>query len=234
LAADSHKKWTEKWGAGQSQILRIKIEHQEDAGFTWSQEIKEAVDFIADEERVLLTGGRWMRFNQDYLDALDEYVRDIEVEVAESQFAEIVDTEPEFNSSEAIGTAGYSVADKDYSIFRTLSATPIEAWDLKRGTRVYAVKFGSAQKLGYVCDQATAVLELLRNRAGITSIPDFSSYCLWLGYRAKRTAPASIAESGSIILKQRVERWARKCRELGVDPVIKISRKAQRAIDDVT
>lgn len=120
--------------------------------------------------------------------------------------------------------AGYEIADKYFSIFRTRSSTPIEAWDLKKGSCVYAVKFGTAQKLGYVCDQATGVLELLRNKAGVNQIPDFKQYCLWLGYRGKNYLD-TITSSGSIILKQKIETWARKARELGIEPILKISQR---------
>ena len=67
--------------------------------------------------------------------------------------------------------------------------------------RVYAVKFGTAQKLGYVCDQATAVLELPKNHAGVAQIPDFDSNCLWLGHRGQNRIE-SISSTGSTVLKQ--------------------------------
>ncbi len=123
------------------------------------------------------------------------------------------------------------MADKDFSIFKTKSKTSIEAWDLKRGNTVYAVKFGTAQKLGYVCDQAMAVLELMRNKAGVKEIPDFESYCLWLGYRGQKL-PASVADTGSIILKQKIEAWARATEALGLTPVLKLSRRVRTGIDD--
>ena len=116
--------------------------------------------------------------------------------------------------------AGYELADKNFDILKTNSSTPVEAWDLKRGSTVYAVKFGTAQKLGYVCDQAMAVVELLRNKAGVREIPEFQSYCLWLGYRGKQL-PQSIADTGSIILKQKIEAWARATEGLGLTPVLK-------------
>jgi len=33
------------------------------------------VDFIVDADRVVLANGRWMRFNQDYLEFLDNYLQ---------------------------------------------------------------------------------------------------------------------------------------------------------------
>ena len=77
------------------------------------------------------------------------------------------------------------------------------------------------------------MLELLRNNAGVKQVPSFDSYCLWLGYRAQKPLE-DITASGSIILKQKIERWARKCRELGVEPVLKISRKLKDGVDTPT
>jgi uncharacterized protein (TIGR04141 family) len=188
-------------GISRDRILEIKIVHHQDDGPTYTNELKRDLDFISDDERVVLTGGRWMRFNQDYLDYLDDYLRTIRVEQTEPELLETSLTEGDFNTSLEVAQAGYDVADKDFSIFKTKSKTSIEAWDLKRGNTVYAVKFGTAQKLGYVCDQAMAVLELMRNKAGVKEIPDFESYCLWLGYRGQKL-PASVADTGSIILKR--------------------------------
>jgi uncharacterized protein (TIGR04141 family) len=211
-------------------VLRIKIKHIPEDRPPYTCGIKEAIDFIIDKERIILSHGKWMRFNQDYLDFLDEYISDIPVEEVEPQFADIVLDEGDFNTSAEIAAAGYQVADKDFEIFRTRAKTPIEAWDLSRGKTVYAVKFGTAQKLNYVCDQAALVLELMRNTAEVKQIPDFRRYCLWLGYRAKNRLD-NIKYSGSIILKQKVETWARKCRELGIEPVLKISRKLKRGYE---
>lgn len=205
-------------------VLRIRVVHEQEGRPKFAQGIKEALDFIADEERIVLANGRWMRFNQDYLQFLDDYLESILVEETELNFRQISSTEPVFNRSAEIRAAGYELADKDFSIFKTRSSTPIEAWDLKKDNCVYAVKFGTAQKLGYVCDQATGVLELLRNKAAVNQIPDFDQYCLWLGYRGKNQLD-KITRSGSIILKQKIETWARKARELGIEPVLKISRK---------
>lgn len=153
-------------------------------------------------------------------------MRDIEVEQVEPELLTVIGTEGDFNSSEAVAAAGFISADKDFDVLKTESATPVEAWDLMRNDTVYAVKFGTAQKLGYVCDQAMTVLEILRNRAQAKEIPNFVRYCLWLGYRTAGDEPlANISLSGSIILKQKIETWARKCRELDITPVIRISRR---------
>lgn len=205
-------------------ILKIQIKHEREGDPSYTSRIKDEIDFIADGERVVLTGGKWLRFNQDYLDFLDDAIRDIEVERVEDEFKIIWQKEGDFNASQAVADAGFVSADKDFELFQTRSPTPVEAWDLRRDTTVYAVKFGTAQKLHYVCDQALNVLELLRNKAETKQVDSFDRYCLWFGYRAK-TTPSSLADTGSIILKQKVEAWARKANELGITPVLRISQR---------
>lgn len=214
-------------------VLDIKIVFHQEDGPTYHRGLKEVVDFIPDGDRVILSDGKWMRFNQDYLDFLDDFIREIVVEEAEPELRNTYLTETSFNVSPEVASAGYEIADKDFSIFKTKSSTPVEAWDLKRGNTVYAVKFGTAQKLSYSCSQATATLELMRNRAQVKEIPHFERYCLWFGYRAK-TLPVNIADTGSIILKQRIEAWARKCAELGITPVVKLTHKLRQGIDDAS
>lgn len=213
------------------QILNIKVTRSPEGANSYTQKLRDCIDFIPDDDRVLLSNGKWMRFNQDYLDFLDSYLRTIEVEATEPELAEIYAEEGAFNESDAVAAAGYTVADKDFDILKTRARTPIEAWDLRKGDTVYAVKFGTAQKLGYVADQALNVLHLLYNKAEVQEVPQFQRYCLWLGYRGK-SRPESIDKVRSVILKQKIDAWARKAEDLGIVPVIKISRKLKAGVDD--
>lgn len=206
-------------------ILGIRITFKQEGRPKFTRGIKEALDYIAGDEHVILSNGKWMRFNQDYLDFLDAYIDTIEVEEPEPEFEEINITETAFNVSKAVADQGYTVADKDFSKIKIKSGTPVEAWDLHRGKTVYAVKFGSAQKLGYICDQATATLEIIRTGANAKKLPEFRRYALWLGYKSTPERLKSLKDSRSLILKQKIESWARKSRDLGIEPVIKISRK---------
>ncbi|WP_206488392.1 DUF6119 family protein [Rhodococcus sp. KRD162] len=211
-----------------SRVLSLKVTHRRENDPDFTQSIKEAVDFICDEDRVVLRGGKWLKFNEDYLEALDAAIRRIAVEETEPDLVETKLTEGEFNGS--LSHHGYEVADKDFDILKTSGKAPSEAWDLQRDETVYAVKFGTPQKLNYVVDQASSVLELIHNGANLYPIPPFRRYCLWFGYRAKRR-PDSLADSGSIILKQKVEAWARQCENVGFMPVIKLSRKMHGEYD---
>jgi len=210
-------------GIDRNEILNIRIQVDNEGQKSYSKPLREALDFIVDGENVMLSQGRWVRFNEDYVDQLNGYLDEIAVEDTEPEFRNINSTEGAFNTSAAVRDLGYSVADKDFSKIKTKMSTPIEAWDLHKDATVYAVKFGTAQKLGYVCDQANAVLEIIRNNANVKKLnQDLKVYCLWLGFKLQRV-PDRISETNSIILKQKVEAWARRCRELGIEPRIKLS-----------
>ncbi|MGO4257599.1 DUF6119 family protein [Marmoricola sp. RAF53] len=231
LTMADFKQYIEDHKIPRDDILKIKITHEPEDSNSYTNSIKECVDFLADSDRVVLSGGKWMHFNQDYLDFLDDAIREIEVEEIEEEFKVITLTEPTFNISAEVTAAGFEVADKNFEIFTTRRSTPVEAWDLRRDTTVYAVKFGDAQKLNYVCAQALNVLELLRNKSETKEVPNFDRYCLWFGYRVKNL-PDSMADSGSIILKQQIEAWARRATELGITPVIRMSQKIVLGIDN--
>ena len=104
-------------------ILKIRITHEQEGWPVYTQGIKQALDFIADDDRVLLSNGRWMRFNQDYLDFSDDYLSSILVEDTELRLRDIAITEPEFNTSEEMRAGSYEVVDKDFSIFRARKST---------------------------------------------------------------------------------------------------------------
>src|ERR1035441_7781150 len=210
---------------GHGEILGIRIKVENEGQKPYTKPLKDSLDYVVDGENVTLSQGRWLRFNEDYIDQLNTYVAGIAIEPTEVALEVISAEAGDFNDSEDVATRGYVKADKDFSKIRTRVFTPIEAWDLQRDDTVYAVKFGTAQKLGYVCDQATAVLEIIRNNANVKKLdPDWRSYCLWLGFRTV-TIPAHISEVNSIILKQKIDAWARRCRELGIDPKLKFSRR---------
>ncbi|GAA1716737.1 hypothetical protein GCM10009745_76600 [Kribbella yunnanensis] len=222
LTMKTIKDYLKARGVPRDKVLQLKIKHHREGEPDFTQSIKEAVDFISDDDHVVLRGGKWLKFNQDYLEALDDAIRGIEVEPTEAGLEATTSEEGDFNKD--LKKHGYIVADKNFDILKVKSGTPVEAWDLQRGDTVYAVKFGTPQKLNYVVDQATNVLDLISTGGYLGTAPAFRRYCLWFGYRAAKPMP-SVADSGSIIFKQKIEAWARRCREAGKIPVLKLSHK---------
>jgi uncharacterized protein (TIGR04141 family) len=207
------------------EIFDIRIKVDNEGQKSYSKSLKDALEFIVDGENVMLAQGKWLRFNEDYIDQLNTYVDGIDIEDTEPEFEAVSTIEGDFNDSGEVKGLGYAKADKDFSKIRTRIPTLIEAWDLRKDATVFAVKFGTAQELSYVCDQAIAVLEVIRNNANVKQLdPGWRAYCLWLGFKLVKV-PVRISESKSIILKQKIEAWARRCRELGIEPRLKFSRR---------
>jgi hypothetical protein len=146
------------------------------------------------------------------------------MDATEVEFTEISISEPEFNDSEEVKSAGYTKDDTDFSKVNIGSGYTVEAWDLRKANTVHAVKFGSTQKLVYVCSQAMAMLDIIRNNANLKKLDNPPErYCLWFGF--ERSVPAKISDIHSIILKQHIDMFARKCWEVGIVPVLKFSQK---------
>lgn len=212
-------------GIGRDAVLDIRVKVDNEGQKSFSKTLREALDFIVDGENVMLSQGRWLRFNEDYIDQLNTSIDGITVEDVEADFEVITMVEGDFNNWKTVKDHGYALADKDFSKIATRLTTPIEAWDLRKDTVVYAVKFGSSQKIHYVCDQATAVLEVIRNNANVKQLDEgWHVYCLWLGFKLA-AVPEKISDVNSIILKQKIDAWAGRCRELGIEPRLKISRR---------
>jgi uncharacterized protein (TIGR04141 family) len=223
LSIEALQKYATENSIPKSELLSVKVEvEKEDNAKSFSKTVRDSLDYIVGDEMVILSQGRWMRFNQDYNDQLDDYIDGIDLEVVENDLVEITPTsEDDFNKS--MESRGYSNADKDFSKIKIPKTTLVEAWDLQKDDTVYAVKFGTPQKIGYVCDQSTNTIELFSKKSNIKKLGiNFKNYCLWIGLD-RDTKITKLSEIKSIIFKQKIESWARKCWEYGIEPKIKIS-----------
>ena len=227
LSMESLNSFITEYSIPEDQILNIRVKIKKEDANEFSRTLKESIDYIVDGQNVILSQGRWMRFNEDYMEQLNEYIDTIDLEEVEGDLVEVSMNEGDFNKK--LKEYGYNDADKNFSIIKIKSGTLVEAWDSKKGDTVYAIKRGTAQKLGYVCDQANNTLELISKRANIKKLDSsFKNYCIWL-IMQRQNIPKKISEIDSIIFKQKIESWARKSLELGITPKIKISKlvKAQ-------
>ena len=209
------------------QVFDVKVVVLREDSKVHSQPLKKSLEYSIENDKIFLRRGEWVRFNEEYAAYLDDYI-DASIEVdrnIEPDLTRIEITEPAFN--ENLQGRGYEVADKDFSILQVRKYR-VEAWDLKKGKTVYAVKFGTSQELGYVCDQAINVLEIYRNEPAAFKDIDIDTYCLWLGF-ARANVPQRLSDVNSIIFKQKLEAWARKCQTMNIKPMVRISQKlAQR------
>jgi uncharacterized protein (TIGR04141 family) len=222
LSIDTLREFIIENSIPKDRVSSIAVEVRKEDSKPYTRLLKEFLEYSAEEEGVILSQGKWMQFNEDYLTQLDEYIDQVEIEETEESLLEIGRMkEGDFNAS-MVGL-GYENADKDFGRIKVFSGTPVEAWDLSKDDTVYAVKIGKPQKLGYVCDQSVNTLELIKKKANIQKLnTKFSIYCLWMIFD-KTEKISKISEIKSIIFKQKIESWARKCIEFRVVPKLKIS-----------
>ncbi|MFV8381849.1 DUF6119 family protein [Corynebacterium hindlerae] len=205
-------------------IPKIHIKVFSDGVSKFSKNLLEFLEYTPDDERIVLMEGKWWEFNQDYLELLDAHIDEIDILPCESQFQVIPSDLIEKDFNIIAQGSGYINGDRDFSNLETGGKSPTEHWDLKKGDTAYAVKFGSASKLGYAVDQSMSAIDLINKGAATNVVEKITHYCLWLGF--ERQSPIEkISETKSIILKQKIETWARHCRDVGVVPQLKLCRK---------
>lgn len=227
LSHGALKKFIDDNDVQDDQILNIKVDIANDNGKEYTKSLYEMIEYMVPNENVVLEGGKWKEFNKEYLEQIDASINAIAREETESEFLEISLNEPDFNSCSEVAAAGYAKDDTDFSKVNIGAGYTVEAWDLRKGNIVHAVKFGSTQKLVYVCSQAMTMLDIIRNNANLKKLDNPPErYCLWLGF--KRTVPEKISDIRSIILKQHIDMFARKCWEVGIVPVLKFSHKVKK------
>ena len=222
LSIDALRQYVSEHSIPKDEIMAIKVIVEKEDSKSYTKQIKDSLDYIVDGHNVILSQGRWMEFNEDYVNQLNEYIDEVEIEPTEESLVEIEKIDEEkFNKS--MVSLGYANADKDFTKIKVGSGISIEAWDLQKDDVVFAVKMGTPQKLGYVCDQSINTLEIIKKKANVRKLEiNFKTYCLWIVLdRAERIS--KISDIKSIIFKQKIESWARKCFEFGIVPKIKIS-----------
>lgn len=212
-------------------ILNIKIKIKEDNENEYNKSLFQVIEFVIPEQSVILENGKWKKFNEEYICQLDESIDSISCEDVEDCF-KIIDSSREedfndVNKNDKLSQFSYQTADKNFDILKINGNYKIEAWDLikKDGKDIvsYAVKFGKASNLSYACDQAYNVLEIIRNNANLKKLSDKPNiYCLWFAVDRKNMI-SKVSEFNSIILKQKIDIFAKKCREVGLIPRIKLS-----------
>lgn len=222
LSIEALRQFVSEHSIPKDEIMAINVIVEKEDSKAYTKQIRDSLDYIVDGQNVILSQGRWMEFNEDYVAQLNEYIDEIEIDPTEDSLIEIEKTnEGKFN--ESMTSHGYINADKDFSKIKVESGISIEAWDLQKDETVYAVKIGTPQKLGYVCDQSINTLELIKKKVNVKKLDaNFKNYCIWIILdRAEKIK--KLSEIKSIIFKQKVESWARRCFEFGITPKIKIS-----------
>lgn len=202
--------------------LKVKVHNEH--GRAHSQSIKSFLDYIDTKERYCLIDGKWHHFNKAYLDFLHKEINKIGFDYDENFDIAKGTIEDTFNKE--MTTKGYINCDKDLTTFE--KRFKVEYADLYKENSLYFVKFGSAQKLGYVIDQAINTVNILQNDAGKVFLEEeekeIKEICLWLGLERKTKIDA-LSDINSLIFQMKLANWRRLVIDAGFRPKVKVNYK---------
>lgn len=141
-------------------INNIQIVIIRDEGRNFSKPLKTVLQYITNQRETLIDG-KWHKFNQSYIDLLNEKVKKITLNYIPNYDYDSLITETTFNNDRE---------DDDYVNIHTENVTlarryRVEKMDLYKDETLFFVKKGTPQKLNYVIDQALNTLKLLKNNA---------------------------------------------------------------------
>lgn len=218
----------------------IKIRASTESGSVFTNNIRHYVDFV-DEEYHFLQDGKWYRFNQTYIDFLEEAVDSIHFHIRHEHnfntkdfkrfMSGLSETEKKkwyaeryFNEVQ-MRRHGFKNFDRDIGKYDKYK---MEFTDLYKDDTLYFVKMGTPQKLGYVIDQSLATVNyLVQNQREIYIGDDLlkpKNICLWL-ILERKTEIEKITDLRSFIFLIKINEWRRTIENANYNPQIVISYK---------
>ena len=210
--------------------ITIKVENE----LPRNEPLRNYIDFISDNYECLIEG-KWHRFNQSYLQHLDELIDKIRIEPHNESYnidkAEVdvylennPDSYVEKYFNELRESDGF--INKDRFFLKLEKRYTIELLDLYKEKCLYFVKIGIPQKLSYVIDQAMNTLQLLKNNKAKIIIDSSSirpkRICLWMILDRKKKI-SKLFELDSLIFKWKLAEWVRLAKSLKIEPVVAIN-----------
>lgn len=143
-------------------LNNIQVTFIREEGRNFSKPLKTILQFITDQRETLIDG-KWHKFNQSYINLLNDKVRKINLYHNPDFDYDRLITETRFNNDRE---------DDGYINIHTDNVTlarryRVEKMDLYKDGTLFFVKKGTPQKLNYVIDQALNTLKLLKNNAFI-------------------------------------------------------------------
>lgn len=206
----------------EEEINNLKVKVHNEYGRDHTKPLKFYLDFIKEDERYCLIDGIWHKFNQSYVEFLEEEVDKIEIDYNPAFDVNSGIDEAEFNQERE--NDGYLNYDRD---LQSLDGRyRVEKMDLYKDSVLYFVKKGTPQKLAYVIDQAINTVKILQNNADSIMINEelveINGICLWMILK-RQTVIEKLSDINSIILHMKLVEWKRTLLDAGFTPLIKVN-----------
>lgn len=159
-------------------LNNIQVKFLREEGRNFTKNVKTILQYITDDRETLIDG-KWHKFNQSYINLLNDKVKKIPLNYDPTKNHTGTIDEAEFNN------------DREDDGYRNLHTENIvlarrykvEKMDLYKDNTLYFVKKGTPQKLNYVIDQAMNTLKLLKNNEFVITENgdrmEIKKICLW-------------------------------------------------------
>ncbi|WP_236979692.1 DUF6119 family protein [Membranihabitans maritimus] len=210
-----------------NEINTIKVYVHNEHGRGHSEMVKAFLDYV-DNDRYCLIDGKWHRFNESYLQYLNDEVQkipwtyspelDISLSVSEDDFNDCMEEDH-----------GYRNIHRDSSpLDNPLGRRfQVEKMDLYKDRLLFFVKIGKPQKLGYAIDQALNTVRLLQHNSSNILIDGeeqkVQGICLWLIIDKRVNNISALSDINSIIFLMKLVDWRKAVLDAGYSPLIKIN-----------
>lgn len=235
-----------------SKMLEIKVILYKDGKSVSTRTVHDYIDCVNDESQCMLLQGRWYHFNLDFIDYLNDSIREIPTKYDEKydfnkaeydKFLKDKESEPD-NKLSTIEIKSKYYFERYFNIIReedgfinfdrknfSYAGHRYETCDLLDQNTVYAVKIGSsADKLTYAITQSETSLQLFKS--GHNEYPNgISKIGLWFILerktllRTNEDGNPDLNDIASISLKIQLDRWKKKIISAGLKPVVFINYK---------
>jgi len=202
------------------QLNDIRIKVYNENGKDFSMPLKEAIDFVEENERYCLIDGKWHQFNQSYIQYLQEEVDKIEINLEDSDVVET--SEDAFNKNKS--QEGFINCDKVLEIIN--KKYKVEHMDLYKDSTLYYVKIGAPQKMNYNIDQSINMVKLLQNNQSRIKIMNedkqINTICLWFIFDGRKERIKKLSDINSLILHMKLVEWKKTVQSADYKPLVRI------------
>ncbi len=209
--------------------IRIKI-YNEDSRDRHDS-LKNLIDFVT-EDNYCLMDGKWYKFNNAYIEFLEEEVDKIQLDLCDDKY-DLDSFEKEDHFIEKRANEGYHIMHKDS---KTVGQRfKVEDADLYKNKGLFFVKKGIPQRLNYVVDQARNTIQLLQNKTKKIIIDKrerkIKNICLWLILENRKNKIEKLSDLNSLIFLMKLAELKRQCAKASFNLEIKICYRKQQEIE---
>ncbi|MFW5795410.1 MAG: DUF6119 family protein [Bacillota bacterium] len=220
-----------------SSLERVYVHAKNKGDQGLRKNIKYFLDYVDDDWNCLMNG-KWFKFNQFYIDYLENEVKNINLDDYDEKFDlnyEDYKTylqDKDLTKNEMYREQYYNVMREDDGFINFdrnmeyLKQYSLEKMDLYKDKSLYFVKIGTPQKLSYVIDQSLNTVKLLQNNTSEIKIANETisprNIYLWL-ILDRKSKISDLSDMNSLIFLAKLVEWKKETINANFHPVVKVN-----------